>query len=337
MKKIIASLMAITIALSFTSCNDGPVDTRFKITMVTDVGGVHDQSFNQSSWEGLEKLGQQRDVNVNYIESTQNSDFLSNLDKAEEGHANLILGIGYSIADALVEAARTNPDVSYISVDNYYKNPLDNVSGITFRAQESAFLVGYIAGKSTKTNKVGFVGGMVCGIIDQFEYGYKAGVDYAAKEMGKKIHVVSRYEESFTDAAKGKAIASAMYSDGCDIIFHAAGPVGEGIFAIAKESGKFAIGVDRDQSYLAPDNILTSALKLVGNAVEILCNEAIDGKAIGGKNYNYGLKEGCVAIPEFNKNLDPAIYDAAMALKQKIINDEIVPPYNKETYDNFKV
>lgn len=307
----------------------------FKIAMITDTGGVNDQSFNQSSWEGLQKLQSETGASIKYIESKQTSDFSTNLDKlADEGN-DLIWGIGFALSDAILAAAQANPDLKYAIVDNSYEETPSNLTGVMFRAQEPSFIVGYIAGKTTKTDKVGFVGGITSNIIDQFQYGFQAGVDYAAKELNKTISVDVQYAESFGDAAKGKGIATRMISDGCDIVYHAAGGAGTGVIEAAKEANVFAIGVDRDQAYLAPDNVLTSALKLVGEAVNLVSQLTMNGEEFGGQTLTFGLKEKCVGIPEEHKNMSDEVYNAAIALEEKIINGEIVPPYNKETYDAF--
>ena len=313
MKKKLLSLLAvsaITVTL-FAGCGSSNTKTsdqgtsaekEYKVAMVTDTGGVNDQSFNQSSWEGLQSLEKNnKGVKVSYLESKQESDYATNLDKTVDSGNKLVWGIGFAMADAITKAAQSNPDVNYAIVDNDYgdKTPA-NVTGVMFKAQEPSFMVGYVAAKTTKTNKVGFVGGIKGNIIDQFQYGYQAGVQYAAKELGKEITVDVQYAESFADASKGKAIANKMFSSGCDIVFHAAGGVGVGVIEAAKESNKFAIGVDRDQAYLAPDNVLTSALKLANVAVENLSKEAMSGNKIGGKTYTYGLKENAVGIPTEN-------------------------------------
>lgn len=311
-------------------------NTNFKVAMVTDTGGVNDQSFNQSSWEGLQKFGTDNGVKVSYLESKQASDYETNLDKLADDNNNLIWGIGFAMADAVDKAAKTNPDISYAIIDNSYGDKTQkNVTGVTFRAQESSFMVGYIAGKTTKTNKVGFIGGIKGDVIDQFQYGYQAGVDYAAKELNKKITVDVQYADSFSDAAKGKALATAQYSGGCDVVFHAAGGVGTGVIEAAKDAKKWVIGVDRDQSSLAPDYVLTSALKRVDKAIQLISKDKLDGKEIGGKTYTYGMKEGCVGIPETNKNMDKSVYDDAMKIQAKIIDGSIVPPYNADTYAKF--
>lgn len=346
MKKGIALLMSTVIVMSaMVGCTSKPntssikqntANKKYNVAMVTDTGGVSDQSFNQSSWEGLQQLSKKKGAKISYLESKQESDYATNLDKLADSNNNLIWGIGFAMSDAVLNAAKANKDINYAIVDNSYgdKTP-SNVAGVTFKAQESSFIVGYIAGKTTKTNRVGFVGGIKSPVIDQFQYGYQAGVLYAAKESGKPINVDVQYAESFSDASKGKAIAQKMFSSGDDIVFHASGGTGVGVIEAAKEANKFAIGVDRDQSYLAPNNVLTSALKLVNIAVEKVSEDAMNGSKIGGKTYTYGLKEGAVGIPTTNKNVSPAVYDAAIKLESKIKDGSIVVPYDQNTYSKY--
>lgn len=360
MKKIVAFLLATVMAVSATACasNTGAASsqaassqapassaaesssatepkTAFKVSMVTDTGGVNDQSFNQSSWEGLQKLKADTGAEVSYAESKQESDYATNLDKAVDDNNKLIWGVGFAMGDAILNAAKANPDVPFAIVDNAYDSTPSNLTAVVFRAQEPSFLVGYIAAKTTKTNKVGFVGGIKSGVIDQFEFGYKAGVAYGAKEANKKVDVVSQYAESFSDSAKGKAIASKMFSDGCDIVFHAAGNVGTGVIEAAKDAKKFAIGVDKDQSFLAPDYVLTSAMKLVNKAVEEVSKDVMDGKKIGGTTISLGLTEDAVGIPEEHKLMGDETYKAAIALEQQIKDKKIVPPASEADYKTF--
>ncbi|MDD3260727.1 MAG: BMP family ABC transporter substrate-binding protein [Oscillospiraceae bacterium] len=356
MKKLLAAVLAGAIAVSATACGGAASSSGstsgtsaagsaasasgqgYKIRMVTDTGGVNDQSFNQSSWEGLQNLKKATGADVNYMESKQESDYATNLDKAADDDAKLIWGVGFAMAKAIGTAAKANPDINYAIVDNGYdaSSMPKNVTGVMFRAQEPSFIVGYIAGKTTKTGKVGFVGGISSNIIDQFEYGYKAGVAYAAKELKKTITVNAQYAESFSDSSKGKAIANSMYSSGCDIVFHAAGGVGVGVISAAKDSGKYAIGVDRDQAYLAPNNVLTSALKLVHSAVEDVSKKSMNGEKIGAKTYTYGLTEDAVGIPTEHKLMGDATYNAAMKVEADIKSGKIVPPATKDEFTKYQ-
>lgn len=356
-KKLLSIMMMAVMAVSVTACGsnngnsgnenqtneatqkpaeeDSSSQSDFKVSMVTDTGGVNDQSFNQSSWEGLQQVKADTGASVSYMESTQESDYSTNLDKQVDDGMNLIWGIGFAMADAIQEAAEMNDDVNFAIVDHSYEQVPENVTCVTFNAQDSSFMVGYAAGLTTETNSVGFVGGISSDIIDQFEYGYRAGVAYAAKELGKDIKVDVQYADSFSDSAKGKAIATSMYSNGCDIVFHAAGGVGVGVIEAAVEANKWVIGVDSDQSYLAPENVLTSALKKVNVAVASITEKLMNGENIGGQTYTYGLTDGGVGIPEENPNMSDDVYKKTMELQDKITAKEIEPPYNQETFEKF--
>ncbi len=301
--------------------------------MVTDTGGVNDQSFNQSAWEGLQRAEKELNIKASYQESKQDADYKPNMETLLDAGNDLIWGIGFKMGDTIESEAKTNPDQKYAIIDFAYPTTPKNVVGVVFKAEESSFLVGYIAGKMTKTGKVGFVGGIESNVIDGFDYGFQAGV----KTANPNVKVLRQYAESFGDAAKGKSIATKMYQDGADIVFHAAGGTGDGVIAAAKEQNKFAIGVDRDQNSLAPDNVITSAMKRVDNGVYDVVKQLKDGKFPGGTTVVLGLKEGGVDIaPTSNKHVPADILKEVDGLKQKIINGEIKVPNNKETFASFK-
>ncbi|MFC2706328.1 MAG: BMP family ABC transporter substrate-binding protein [Olsenella profusa] len=320
---------------SDSGSDSSATSSSYKIEMVTDTGGVSDQSFNQSSWEGLQQLQQDKGWTVSYLESRQESDYKTNLDKAVDDGANLVWGIGFAMADAVESCAQTNPDVQFAIIDNGYDDPSANLTGVMFRAQEPSFLVGYIAARVSTSGKVGFVGGISSNIISQFEWGYKAGVAYANRKEGLNVQVTSQYAESFSDAAKGKSIAQKMLSNGCDVVFHAAGGCGTGVIEAAKEAGKYAIGVDRDQAYLAPDNVLTSALKLVNKAIIEVSEGLQSGEDKGGANVELGLKEDAVGIPEDHHLFSDEIYDKAISFEDLIKDGTITPPATEDDYNTF--
>lgn len=357
-KKLLAILLTGVMALSLTACGgaapekptpekpaqentatDGDTTKKadFYTAMISDTGGVNDQSFNQSAWEGLQAFEAQTGAKIGFIESTQESDYPSNFDKLVDEEADLIWGIGFAISDALLEAAQMNPDMLYGIIDfDYGADTPSNVASTAFDVQDSSFLVGYAAALTTQTDRVGYIGGMKSPTMDYFEYGYKAGVEYGAAELGKEITVDIQFAESFTDAAKGKAMAAAMYAAGSDIIFHASGGTGVGIIEQAVEANKWVIGVDRDQSYLAPENMLTSALKTVGVATKAISEAVLAGEDVGGQTFSYGLKDGAVGIPDENPNMDPAVEEKVRVIEGKIAASEIVAPHSEETYNNFK-
>lgn len=316
---------------------DSNADEKLKVAMVTDTGGVNDQSFNQSAWEGLQRAEKELDVVASYKESNQDADYVPNLETLLDDGNALIWGIGYKLEAAIKDAAEQNPDQKYGLIDHSYeddgKETPENVVCVMFNDEHSSFLVGYIAAKMSETGKVGFVGGIEGPVINRFDYGYRAGVDYANKETGKNVEVLVQYAESFGDATKGKAIAIQMYQQGADIVFHAAGNVGVGVIEAAKEQEKYAIGVDRDQNELAPDNVITSAIKRVDLSTYNVIKDVKEGKFEGGKTIRYGLEEGAVDIsPTSDKHVPKEILDKVEELKKEIIDGKITVPYNKETY-----
>jgi len=305
-----------------------------KIGMVTDTGGVNDQSFNQSAWEGLKKAEADFGIKTSYQESKQDADYVPNIENLIDQENDLIWGIGFKMADAVKEAAANYPDQKFAIIDNSYGDETpENVIGVTFKEEQCSYLVGLIAGKMTKTNKVGYIGGIEVPVIQKFEYGFRAGV----KEANADAEVFVQYANSFSDPAKGKAIAKQMYSNGADILYHAAGDTGTGMIEAAKEEGKFAIGVDRDQNSLAPDNVITSAMKRVDSALYDVSKKLSEGTFEGGTTVTYGLAEGGVDIaPTTEKNVPADVLTFVNEEKQKIIDGEIVVPSNKEEFEAIK-
>ena len=333
MKKIRVALSVVLTLFFITGLLAVGQAAKMKIAMVTDVGGVNDQSFNQSAWEGLKRSEKDFGIKVAYKESKQDADYAPNMETLTDAGYDLIWGIGFLMGDAIKETAEINPDQKYAIIDfSYGEETPQNVACAVFQEEEPSFLVGYIAGKMTKSNKVGFVGGIKFPLIEKFEYGYMAGVKLANPEA----EVLRQYAESFTDAAKGKAITNNMYQQGADIVFHASGGVGDGVIEAAKEKGKWAIGVDKDQNFLAPDNVLTSAMKRVDNAVYDIGKRLSAGEFAGGKTVVYNLKNDGVGIaPTSDKHVPAEILKEVDDLVAKIKAGEIVVPATKEAFDKF--
>lgn len=327
---VLIFIMIFSVACGKKASSDGE---KLKVGMVTDVGGVNDQSFNQSAWEGLQQARDELGIDVGYVESKQDADYPQNMETMLDSDNDLIWGIGFKMGDIVKEVAETNPEQKYGIIDfSYGPGTPENVVGVLFRIYEATFLVGYIAAEMTKTNVIGFVGGIKIPLIEEFEFGYIAGAKYANKD----IQVLSQYAASFSDAAKGKAIANQMYTQKADIIFHAAGGVGDGVIEAAKEQEKYAIGVDRDQSYLAPNNVITSAMKLVGQAIYNVIEDLQDGEFAGGTTITYGLAEGGVGIaPTSGKLVPQEILDEAKKIEKKIIKKEIDVPYTAQALKQF--
>ena len=309
-------MLSMLALVGCSSSNDSKNDS-LKVTMISSVGGINDQSFNQSSWEGLEQIKKDFNIDVNYIESNQEAEYSTNIETAVDGGADLIIGTGFPLQAAILEAAKNYPDQKFAIVDvDYGEETPENVVCITFTEEQAGYVVGLVAGKTTTTNKVGFVGGMDNEVIKRFEVGYKAGVAEA-----------NPYVNSFVDAAKGKSIAQQMYSQGVDIIFAAAGDSGVGVIEMAKEKNLYAIGVDRDQNALAPENVLTSAMKKVNEGVYNTVKAMIEGNYDGGTTIRYGLEDNSIGLaPSTDKNVSQDIIDYVNKKINQIINKEIEVP-----------
>jgi basic membrane protein A len=327
LKSVILCIIMIMSSFTFAA------DKQLKVAMVTDVGGVNDQSFNQSAWEGLQKAKKDLGVKASYQESKQDADYQSNLETLYDAGNDLIWGIGFKMADAILKAAKQNPKQKYAIIDYSFgdKTP-SNVLAVMFKAEEGAFLAGYIAAKMSKTNTLGFIGGMSVPIIHSFQYGFKAG----AKQANKKTVILEQYSESFTDAAKGKAIANQMISKNADVVFHAAGSVGDGVIEAAKEKNKMAVGVDRDQNYLAPKNVITSSMKRVDNAIFQVVSDLKKGTFKGGTTQSFGLKDGAVDIaPTTVKMIPIGLLKEVDSIKKQLADGKIKAPATEAAYNAF--
>ena len=342
LKKIFAVGLILTMITSLSvGCTnkngaDDVSEKVYKIGMITDTGGVNDESFNQSTWEGLqkaeEKYGKDK-VQVKYLESNQDADYAPNIETFVEEELDLIIGVGYKTADAIEKAATNYPDIQFAIVDHSYENQPENVTSLVYEDNTASYLTGLIAGKMTKTNKVAYIGGMQSVVLDRFEYGYKAGVRAANPDC----EVIARYANSFNDSALGKSIANQMHKDGVDVIFTAAGAVGTGAIEAAKENNKMAIGVDTDQNDLAPNNVITSAVKNIDVSVIDLVGKLIDGTYEGGQVVVNTLESGGVGIAETtDKNVPQDILDYVEQESKKIKEGQIIVPENAEQYNQNK-
>ncbi|MFC3748398.1 BMP family protein [Paenibacillus sp. GCM10012306] len=299
-----------------------------KIGMVTDVGGVNDKSFNQSTWEALQALQKEKGVEVKYLQSKSNADYQPNLNQFVKGGYNLTWGIGFDLGDAIKVVAGENPNANLAIIDSVVDAP--NVESVTFAENEGSFLVGVVAGLTTKTNKVAFVGGMESPVIKRFEVGFKAGVLAVNPNADVKITYAGAYDKPDT----GKSLAATLYDSGADIIFPAAGATGTGVFNEAKSRNKsggskvWVIGVDKDQSLEFGDDVtLTSMIKRVDQAVKKVSEQVIDGTFKGGTVTNLGLKDDGVGLPETSKaNVSPEILAKVDEYKQQIIDGKITVP-----------
>ncbi|MFC6315275.1 BMP family ABC transporter substrate-binding protein [Lapidilactobacillus achengensis] len=327
-------------ATTDTGSKDSGKTTTKTVALITDTGGVDDRSFNQSAWEGLEAWGKTHDFTrgnkgFQYFQSKSESDYVANINSAKAAGFKTIFGIGYKLQPAIEQSAKKNPKLNFVIIDDSIKG-LDNVVSATFKDNESSYLAGIAAAYTTKTNIVGFVGGAKGDVIDRFDAGYAEGVAAGAKELGKSVKVINQYAGDFSAPDKGKSIAQGMYQQGADIIFHASGATGNGVFQEAKainQAGSkkvWVIGVDRDQSdegkYTTKDGdsanfTLTSTLKGVNKVTEDLSEKAFKGEFKGGQHIIYGLKDDGVGLAK--GQLSAKTQKAVDQAKQDIIDGKI--------------
>ena len=338
LKKIATIAMAGIMTASFlTGCGsntESQADVADKITvaMVSDVAGINDQSYNQSAWEGLERAKKELGIEIKYLESKQDSDYATNVETLADEEVDLIIGVGSKLADTIKEAAKNYPDQKFAIIDETYDEIPSNVKSVLFESEQASYLVGLIAGKMSETKNVGFIGGLDIPVINTFKYGYMAGV----KAADANCEIQAQYANSFNDQAKGKAITNQMISKGADVVFTAAGDVGTGSMEAIKEANKYGIGVDRDQSDLAPQNILTSAIKRVDVGMYETVKELVEGKFQGGISTTYGLEQNGIGIADTTSNLVPQdVLDFVNEKIEELKAGKISVPKTEEEYNEF--
>ena len=315
-------------ASSTKSSSTTTAKSDLKVGLITDVGGIHDHSFNETSWKGLEKAKTDFGVEINYLESKTDADYSSNIESFVDEDYDLIVCVGFKLAEATKKAAESHPDKKFAIIDDASNASLPNVTCLTFKQEQASYLVGYVAGLVTKKNNVGFVLGMASEMMNKFGYGYLAGV-YAANP---KATVQQIDANNFADPAIGKTSATTMITNGADVIFHAAGGTGVGVIQACQENKISAIGVDTDQSSLAPDTVITSAMKRVDNAVYDSVKQLVEGTLKGGEVV-YDLSKGGVDIAPTTKLLSEDVLKKVEEVKAKILSGEIVVPGTKAEFE----
>ena len=304
-KKFKALLLTGVISIGVVGCsstNTNKVEDKIKVALVLSVGGVNDESFNQGAWEGALKASEELGVDVSYLESNSDADYIQNIETAIDQEADLVVGVGFQVGNAILEAAKAYPEQSFAAIDSTYEEELDNLRSITFNEEEAGYLTGLIAAKMTKTNTIGWIGGLDIPSCSNFYIGFEKG----AKEVNPDIKVLKQFTNSFTDAAKGRVVAEQMVNEDADIIFMAAGGGNAGALEVVREKNIKAIGVDMPNNYLAPEYIVTSALKNVGEGLKLTINDFVNGEFTSGE-VKYDLSNGGVGFEKTNLLSDEII------------------------------
>jgi basic membrane protein A len=269
-----------------------------KVGLVTDIGGLQDRSFNQLANEGIQRAQKNLGVQIRVLTSKSNGDYVPNLSSLAQQKYDLVIGVGFLMADAMDTVASKFPNTKFAIIDvdqSSLKHKPTNVQGLLFKEQQSGYLAGYLAGLYTKSKGgkqvIGSVGGQKIPPVDHYIAGYQAG----AKAANPKIQALNGYSQDFVDQAKCKELALNQIQQGSQVEFQVAGQCGLGVIDAAKEKGVQAIGVDADQAYLGPQ-VLTSAIKKVDVAVYDTVKAAQSGKFKGGTNETFDLTNNGAGI-----------------------------------------
>jgi len=324
MKRFVLLVASILVSVLLAS------SAEIKVAYITSQGGLGDLSWNDIGFAGVTKASQDFGVTVKVIESPDPVGMGEKLlrDAAMAGF-NIVITMEYSHLTVLPKVAQDFPNTLFVMLNYIIDEP--NVASIIFYEHEGSFLAGALAAlvvnntsiPGIRGNKIiGVIGGTKSLGIDKFIVGYQEGAHY----IDPDVQVLVAYSESFGDPAKGRELALAMFNAGADVVYQVAGATGLGIIQAAKETGHYAIGVDTDQDYLAPEHVLTSVLKRADIALYTVIKDYVEGRNPGGKVYHMNLKNGGVGLSEmkYTRHLIPAEYIAKIEeLKEKIIRGEI--------------
>lgn len=298
-----------------------------KVGLVLDKGGKDDKSFNTAAFRGATDAAKELGIELKEVESPDDAAFEPALRTfAERGYA-LVIAIGFAQVDAVKKVAPQFPNTHFAIVDGLIEGP--NISALMFAEHEGAYLVGYLAGLMSKTGKIGFIGGMDIALIRRFQIAYEAGAKAANPKIQIEVNYVGVNSSAWANPTRGKELALSQYGRGVDVIFHAAGASGLGVFDAAEEKQAYVIGCDSNQNALKPGRVATSMLKRVDTAVFNVIKDQVDGKFQAGTR-NFGLKDNGIdyAIDSNNEKVI-APYKAKLdEVRLKIIHGEIkVPDY----------
>lgn len=270
-------------------------NARIRVGLVFDVGGRGDKSFNDAAYAGILRAQKELGVTVELLEPTSSEDREAAMRLFAARGFDLVVGVGFIFSSDVDRVARDFPQVHFACVD--YAPPPGgappNVAGLAFREEEGSYLVGGVAGLMSKTHQVGFVGGMRGPLIRKFEVGYEAGVKATCPECVVHSAYIGTSPEAFKDPAKGKALAIAQIGAGADVLYHAAGASGHGVFEAAHDAGRLAIGVDADQYAEMPDTVVTSMVKRADVSVFDTVVAVVDGHFESGMQV-FGVKDGAI-------------------------------------------
>lgn len=350
-KKIAVVATAGVSALMLGACahkggnTNNPKNDKLSVALITNGSGVSDSSFNEMAWNGLKKYGKEYKLSqggggYNYFEAANASDYEPAMEQAANANYNMIMAAGFQYAEAIEKTAKKYPKKKFVIIDSQSKGK--NVASVMFKSQEASFLAGVAAVKTSKTGKIGWIGASESAILSEFEAGFVQGARWEAKKLNKDILIERTYIGSFTDTAKEKSVAHAMYDRGIDVISQASGDASKGLFSEAnninaqktstelKKSKVWAMGVDSDQHALGnyktkdgkkDNSCLTSIMTRVDSVAYLLAKKAAQGNFPGGKYLTYGLKENAVSLNR--DQISASTWKDIQEAKQQIMDGKI--------------
>ena len=338
---LVAALVVVHVALLFVRPAPAPAaqaksDTGVNVGIVLDIGGLGDKSFNDGAYRGAQLAEKELGAHVRLVEPGEDADREAGIRLLAAENMDLVVGVGFIFTDDVTQLAKEYPNTRFAVVDYSIStdksgNPIPpppNVAAIKFKEEEGSFLVGALAAMVGGSKKLGFVGGMDVPLIWKFEAGYRAGVKYVCPDCTVIVQYAGVTPAAFRNPGKGKELALSQYAQGANVIYHASGATGLGVFEAARQTGKYAIGVDADQYDEAPGHVLTSIVKGVDVSVYDMAKRVREHTFKGGI-YTYGLAQNGVGYvyDEHNRALIPDSVRARLEqLKADIIAGKIVVP-----------
>lgn len=289
----------------------------YRIGILLSDAGLGDESFNDSAFKGLEKARDELGILFDYKEAPDGK-YEEKLEELVAEKYNIIIGLGFSVQEALEKTAKKYPDQQFVLIDG--QSDVANITSITFKEQEGSFLLGMVAAMTSKTGKIGFIGGADVPVIHHFENGFIEG----AKYYNPNIEIISEYAGSFDDTDAGATIAERYIKNKVDFIYHAAGFTGFGAIKKAEEMGINAAGVDIDQFYIAEKTVVTSMLKNVDQAVFKMAKTLDEEGKISEKSFSFGLADNGVGLADIRViKLTPEQQAAIEKAKEDIVSGKI--------------
>ena len=312
----VATTIALTLAASSAMA-------AYKPSVIFDMGGKFDKSFNQAAYTGAEAFKKETGISYGEFEITNEAQREQAMLRMAQRGFSPIVAVGFQQAPVVEKVAKKFPKTQFVIIDSVVDLP--NVRSVVFKEQEGSFLVGALAAMKSESKSVGFVGGMAIPLIKKFACGYEQGAKYVSKDTKVLQNMTGTTPAAWNNPTKGGELAKSQFDQGADVVYAAAGGTGVGVYQAAKDNGKFAIGVDSNQNHLHPGTMLTSMVKRVDVAVQNAFADAHEGKFTPGLQVLGLAQEGVGwSLDENNRPLVTPEMEAKLdSLRQDIISGKI--------------